>query len=174
MQTMFINEKSGNLSTPTDEQASVNTPKASSGTVSTTTSIIQPAQNGNTQNYNNSSNAAQGTVLCAVFASTCFCSWEGGSLSRGCFPLGNWLFLLENKGKSALHGQLRELSPVLPALSGHPLIREPSKTNRTKGPSPYVPCRESFFPFFSISLTFYLQAVLSLTLILAVSTPYLL
>ena len=62
VQTMFINEKSGNLSTPTDEQASVNTPKASSGTVSTTTSIIQPAQNGNTQNHNNSSNAAQGTV----------------------------------------------------------------------------------------------------------------
>lgn len=55
VQTMFIKEKSGNFSTPTDEQASVNTPKASSGTVSTTTSITQPAQNGNTQNHNKSS-----------------------------------------------------------------------------------------------------------------------
>ena len=99
VQTMFINEKSGNLSTPTDEQASVNTPKASSGTVSTTTSITQPAQNGNTQNHNNSSNAAQGTVLCAVFASTCFCSWEGGSPFRGVFSAGKLVVFAGKQGK---------------------------------------------------------------------------
>ena len=105
VQTMFINEKSGNLSTPTDEQASVNTPKASSGTVSTTTSIIQPAQNGNTQNHNNSSNAAQGTVQHRGRFSVLFLlqrvSVPGrvGAPSGGCFPLGNWLLLPENKGK---------------------------------------------------------------------------
>ena len=39
-----------------------------------------------------------------------------GAPSGGCFPLGNWLFLPENKGKSALHGQLREQSPALALL----------------------------------------------------------
>ena len=30
-----------------------------------------------------------------------------------CLSLDNWLIVPENKGKSALHGQRRELSPVL-------------------------------------------------------------
>lgn len=35
VQTSYINIKKGNLAVPTDEQASVNTPKANNGTVST-------------------------------------------------------------------------------------------------------------------------------------------
>ena len=44
VQTMYINEKKGSLATPTDDQASVNTPEASSGTASN--SIIAQQTNG--------------------------------------------------------------------------------------------------------------------------------
>ncbi len=39
VQTMYANKKSGNFSTPTDEQASANTPEANNGTVSTKNSL---------------------------------------------------------------------------------------------------------------------------------------
>ena len=53
VQTMYINQKSGSLATPTDDQASVNTPKASSGTASTNNTIPQSSSENNPSGENN-------------------------------------------------------------------------------------------------------------------------
>lgn len=46
-QTMYVNVKKGNLATPMDEQASINTPEASSGTVSSKPGIDEDGVNSN-------------------------------------------------------------------------------------------------------------------------------
>lgn len=52
VQTMYVNKKSRSLATPTDEQASVNTPGASSGTASTETIVPQTMQQDKTNGQN--------------------------------------------------------------------------------------------------------------------------